>query len=271
VTHRDRSHARAPHHGVRRVAESHRGCGGRRTSRHMRYAAGPPDLPAGARRESPAARASRSPRAANSRSVAQGDLMPEMLKLSKSLVACLLATACGTVTGSPPDTTARVRVAHVSPGAPAVDFCLARHGTTQFTGAILAGAGRAAGLSYATVTRYLDVDAARYDVRLVAPGAASCAQPLAGLDDFTRLPSSPPARPPRSPPRARWAARATPRSRCAATPTTPTPRPARPACASSTPRRAPRRSTPAPAEAPCSRRCSARSRSAPPPRSPPRR
>jgi hypothetical protein len=114
--------------------------------------------------------------------------MPDMLKLSKSLVACLLATACGTVTGSPPDTTARVRVAHVSPGAPAVDFCLARHGTTQFTGPILAGAGRAAGLSYATVTRYFDVDAARYDVRLVAPGATSCAQPLAGLDDFTRLP-----------------------------------------------------------------------------------
>ena len=114
--------------------------------------------------------------------------MPEMLKPSKSLVACLLATGCGTVTGSPPDTTARVRVAHVSPGAPAVDFCLARHGTTRFTGPILAGAGRAAGLSYATVTRYFDVDAARYDVRLVAPGAASCAQPLAGLDDFTRLP-----------------------------------------------------------------------------------
>ena len=59
----------------------------------------------------------------------------------------------------------------MSPGAPAVDFCLARHGTTQFTGPILANAGRAAGLSYATVTRYFDVDAARYDVRLVAPGA----------------------------------------------------------------------------------------------------
>src|SRR5215475_3377922 len=88
----------------------------------------------------------------------------------------------------PAPTTARVRVAHVSPGAPAVDFCLAVHGTTQFTGPILARAGRAAGLSYATVTRYFDVEAARYDVRLVAPGAASCAQPLAGLDDFTRLP-----------------------------------------------------------------------------------
>jgi hypothetical protein len=113
--------------------------------------------------------------------------MPEMLKLSQSLVACLLAASCGAVTPAP-HATARVRVAHVSPGAPAVDFCLARHGTTQFTGPILADAGRAAGLSYATVTRYFEVDAARYDVRLVAPGAASCAQPLAGLDDFTRLP-----------------------------------------------------------------------------------
>jgi hypothetical protein len=113
--------------------------------------------------------------------------MPDLLPPAKSLVLCLLATACGAITPSPP-ATARLRVAHVSPGAPAVDFCLARHGTTRFAGPILAGAGRAAGLSYATVTRYFDVDAARYDVRLVAPGAASCEQPLAGLDDFTRLP-----------------------------------------------------------------------------------
>ena len=59
--------------------------------------------------------------------------MPEMLKLSQSLVVCLLVTACAAVT-APPPTTARVRVAHVSPGAPAVDFCLARHGTTRFAG-----------------------------------------------------------------------------------------------------------------------------------------
>ncbi|HMG52778.1 MAG TPA: DUF4397 domain-containing protein [Kofleriaceae bacterium] len=108
--------------------------------------------------------------------------------MRKSLAVCLLASGCGTVADSPSTTAARVRVAHVSPGAPAVDFCLAPHGTTAFTGPILAGAGRAAGLSYATVTRYFDVDAVRYDVRLVAPGAASCTQPLAGLDDFTRLP-----------------------------------------------------------------------------------
>lgn len=107
--------------------------------------------------------------------------------MKRTLVVCLLASGCGTVADAP-SASARVRVAHVSPGAPAVDFCLAPHGTARFTGPILAGAGRAAGLSYATVTRYFDVGPARYDVRLVAPGAASCAQPLAGLDDFTRLP-----------------------------------------------------------------------------------
>src|ERR1041385_7293399 len=107
--------------------------------------------------------------------------------MHKSLVVCLFAWGCGSV--AEPPATARVRVAHVSPGAPAVDFCLAVHGSTSFTGPILAGAGRAAGLSYATVTRYFDVDAVRYDVRLVAPGAADCKQPLAGLDDFTNLPA----------------------------------------------------------------------------------
>jgi len=107
--------------------------------------------------------------------------------VNRSLVLIAFAAGCGASVG-PAATNARVRVAHLSPGAPAVDFCLAPHGTASFTGPILAGAGRAAGLSYATVTRYFDVDPARYDVRLVAPGAADCKQPLAGLDDFTKLP-----------------------------------------------------------------------------------
>ena len=107
--------------------------------------------------------------------------------MNRSLVLIAFAAGCGASVG-PAATSARVRVAHVSPGAPAVDFCLAPHGTASFTGPILAGAGRAAGLSYGTVTRYFDVEAARYDVRLVAPGATDCKQPLANLDDFTRLP-----------------------------------------------------------------------------------
>jgi hypothetical protein len=107
--------------------------------------------------------------------------------MRKSLVVFVLAAGCGAKLDAP-TASARVRVAHLSPGAPAVDFCLAAHGTQAFSGPILAGAGRAAGLSYGTVTRYFDVDAARYDVRLVAPGAPDCKQPLASLDDFTRLP-----------------------------------------------------------------------------------
>jgi hypothetical protein len=107
--------------------------------------------------------------------------------VNRSLVLIAFAAGCGASVG-PAATNARVRVAHLSPGAPAVDFCLAPHGTASFTGPILAGAGRATGLSYGTVTRYFDVEAARYDVRLVAPGATDCKQPLANLDDFTRLP-----------------------------------------------------------------------------------
>jgi hypothetical protein len=143
-----------------------------------------------------AARASRSPRPANSemgnadvagRGIARISPTFQGASMTKSLVLCLFAWGCGTVTDQPP-TAARVRVAHVSPGAPGVDFCLAAHGTASFAGPILAGAGRTAGLAYGTVTRYFDVAAARYDVRLVAPGAADCKTPLAGLDDFTRLP-----------------------------------------------------------------------------------
>ena len=83
---------------------------------------------------------------------------------------------------------ARVRVAHLSPDAPAVDFCLAAAGSGKFSGPVLAGAGGLAGISYGKVTRYLDVPAGAYDVRLVAPAAANCSQSLGGLPDITGLP-----------------------------------------------------------------------------------
>ena len=82
--------------------------------------------------------------------------------------------------------TARVRVAHLSPGAPAVDFCLAAAGSGEFAGPVLK-----AGLEYGQVTKYLDVEAMQYDVRLVAPGAADCATSLGGLPDITDLPALP--------------------------------------------------------------------------------
>jgi Domain of unknown function (DUF4397) len=84
---------------------------------------------------------------------------------------------------------ARVRVAHLSPDAPAVDFCLAPAGTGQFTGPVLAAAGGRGGLAYTKVTRYLDVPAIAYDVRLVAPASRDCARSLGGLPDVTGLPA----------------------------------------------------------------------------------
>ncbi len=87
--------------------------------------------------------------------------------------------------------TARLRVAHLSPDAPAVDVCIAPHGTTDFVGPVLASAGAASGLSYGNVTKYLDVEAIQYDVRIVAPGAANCDQSVGGLADITDLPVLP--------------------------------------------------------------------------------
>ena len=106
-----------------------------------------------------------------------------------SIAICLLASGCGAV--SEGEGNARIRVAHLSPDAPAVDFCLAEHGTTAWVGPTLANAGHASGLAYGNVTKYFDVAATQYDVRIVAPGAADCATALGGLPDFTALPTLP--------------------------------------------------------------------------------
>lgn len=108
------------------------------------------------------------------------------------LVCLIAATGCDAVVdpdGAPEPAAARVRVAHLSPDAPPVDFCIAPAGTQDFAGPVLAGAGAPLGISYANVTRYVDVDAIRYDVRIVAPGAADCARPL--VADTTDLPALP--------------------------------------------------------------------------------
>lgn len=84
--------------------------------------------------------------------------------------------------------TALLRVAHLAPDAPAVDVCLAPAGSGEFAGPVLAKAGASAGLSYGDVTKYLEVVAQKYDVRIVAPGAESCANAVGGLPDITDLP-----------------------------------------------------------------------------------
>lgn len=94
------------------------------------------------------------------------------------LPAIALATACG---GDGDDSAAapsQLRVAHLSPDAPAVDVCLAPAGSGSFTGPVLEQAGGVAGLSYAQATRYLEVAAGNYDVRVVAATAADCSSPI---------------------------------------------------------------------------------------------
>jgi hypothetical protein len=94
----------------------------------------------------------------------------------------------GGSTGPSTGPTTDVRIAHLSPGAPAVDICIAAHGSSAFAGPVLTGAGLAGGLAYGSVTRYLPIPAGTYDVRIVAPGATSCTNPLGGLPDITNLP-----------------------------------------------------------------------------------
>jgi hypothetical protein len=120
-----------------------------------------------------------------------------MKNSSLGLSVCLFAASgCNAVidpgTGPDPElesSTARVRVAHLSPDAPPVDFCLAPAGTQAFAGPVLGAAGDPLGIAYGNLTRYFDVDAIRYDVRLVAAGAADCNRAL--LPDVTDLPALP--------------------------------------------------------------------------------
>src|SRR5688572_17970920 len=68
---------------------------------------------------------------------------------------------------------AMARVAHLSPDAPPVDFCV--DGGSGFIGPVLKGAGDTDGLAYSEVTSYLPLPPGTYDVRIVAPNADGCA------------------------------------------------------------------------------------------------
>lgn len=92
-----------------------------------------------------------------------------------------LLAACGGSSSSPGTT--YIRLAHLSFGAPAVDFCWAPQGTTTFAGPAMRGAGDAAGLTYAEVSRYFTLDAGAYTVRLVPFATASCATAVPGVAD----------------------------------------------------------------------------------------
>jgi hypothetical protein len=110
------------------------------------------------------------------------------MRTASSLGLCLFIFGCGTTVDSQDDVkpTARVRVAHLSPDAPAVDFCVAAHGSTEFIGPVLGSNGGPLGMAYGQVTKYFDLEAMQYDVRLVAPTSPDCSKPL--VPDFTDLP-----------------------------------------------------------------------------------
>jgi hypothetical protein len=101
-----------------------------------------------------------------------------------AVAAAAILLACGdddSASPSPAPASAsqvKVRVAHLSPDAPPVDVCLAPAGTGRFSGPVIEAAGGAAGLAYGQATRYLDLDAGAYDVRIVAADATDCATSL---------------------------------------------------------------------------------------------
>jgi hypothetical protein len=112
-----------------------------------------------------------------------------MKTTSKSLVIGLVGAIALAGCGSDSKDTINLRVAHLSPNAPAVDFCV-KLGSGSFTGPVLKGLGVTAGLAYSQVTKYLTLDAGQYTARLVAPNAADCSTSLASLPDYA-LPSLP--------------------------------------------------------------------------------
>ncbi len=82
---------------------------------------------------------------------------------------------------------AQIRVAHLSPDAPAVDVCVFTASDMLVAGPVLKGAGDTDGLAYPDATGYVPLPAGSYKFRIVAPNAANCDTALAGLPDVGPL------------------------------------------------------------------------------------
>jgi hypothetical protein len=80
----------------------------------------------------------------------------------------------------------QLRVAHLSPGTPAVDVCVLPEGGAPI-GPVLKSLGDADGLAFPEVTGYLPLPAGKYGARIVAPNAADCTAALADLPDITGI------------------------------------------------------------------------------------
>jgi hypothetical protein len=76
-----------------------------------------------------------------------------------------------------------LRVAHLSPDLPALDVCVAPHGTTNWQGPLVAqlsGAdGGAPGIAYSQVSAYLSIAPGQSDVLIVPAGSTSCGASVA--------------------------------------------------------------------------------------------
>jgi hypothetical protein len=93
-------------------------------------------------------------------------------------------------------TRALLRMANWSADSPAVDFCMAPHGTAAFQGPVLgtdaasiddAGIDAGSGtLPFPQISAYLLVDPGQYDIRVVAGGAVDCSTGI--VPDATNLP-----------------------------------------------------------------------------------
>jgi len=103
-------------------------------------------------------------------------------------VAALALAACGD-DPQPMPPMANLRVAHLSPDAPAIDFCIQAAGSSAWTGPVMESLGVTGGLAFKQVTAYLRLDAVQYDVRLVSPAATNCNTGL--VPDITTLPALP--------------------------------------------------------------------------------
>jgi hypothetical protein len=96
-----------------------------------------------------------------------------------------------------PPPRAGLRFANWSPDAPAVDFCIAPHATTDFQGPMVAAKLQALedsgidddagtpGLSFPQVGSYFYVTPGGYDVRVVAAGSPDCTVGVVAPDDTT--------------------------------------------------------------------------------------
>jgi hypothetical protein len=101
------------------------------------------------------------------------------------------ATSEGAAPEAAAFSSALVRVANWSPDAPAVDFCVAPHGTSVFQGPLVGGLAAATdsgatALTFPLVSAYLGIPPGQYDVRIVVAGATTCTVGIGG--DLTTLP-----------------------------------------------------------------------------------